>query len=68
MKEEHAEEEKAQDEKEEAEIFSLGKRTLDNPVVIGQIDLDSLNQTTRPKSKTKEQKKKEVRSMKLWKI
>ena len=59
MKEEHAEEEKAQDEKEEAEIFSLGKRTLDNPVVIGQIDLDSLNQTTRPKSKTKEQKKKE---------
>lgn len=48
-----------QDEKEEAEIFSLGKRTLDNPVVIGQIDLDSLNQTTRPKSKTKEQKKKE---------
>ena len=59
VKEEHAEEEKAQDEKEEAEIFSLGKRTLDNPVVIGQIDLDSLNQTTRPKSKTKEQKKKE---------
>ena len=43
----------------EEEIFSFGKRTLDNPVVIGQIDLDSLNQTTRPKSKTKEQKKKE---------
>ena len=50
------EENKAQ---EESEIFTLGKRTLDNPIVIGQIDLDSLNQTTRPKSKTKEQKKKE---------
>ena len=54
--EEEEEENKAQ---EESEIFTLGKRTLDNPIVIGQIDLDSLNQTTRPKSKTKEQKKKE---------
>ena len=59
VKEEPMTEEALQDEKEESEIFSLGKRTLDNPVVIGQIDLDSLNQTTRPKSKTKEQKKKE---------
>ena len=42
------------------EIFSLGKRTLEKtPVVVGKIDLDQLNQSTRPKSKTKEQKKKE---------
>ncbi len=50
--------------KEEGEdkpgIFSLGKRTLEKtPVVVGKIDLDQLNQSTRPKSKTKEQKKKE---------
>ncbi len=29
------------------------------PVILGTIDLDNLNQSTRPKSKTKEQKKKE---------
>lgn len=45
---------------EKTEIFSLGKRTLEKtPVVVGKIDLDQLNQSTRPKSKTKEQKKKE---------
>lgn len=45
---------------EKPEIFSLGKRTLEKtPVVVGKIDLDQLNQSTRPKSKTKEQKKKE---------
>jgi len=45
---------------EEEEIFRLGKRTITPaPVVIGSIDLASLNQSTRPKSKTKEQKKKE---------
>ena len=45
---------------EEDEVFSLGKPVLDvAPVVIGTIDLDLLNQSTRPKAKTKEQKRKE---------
>jgi translation initiation factor IF-2 len=45
---------------EEDEIFKLGVPTLDiNPVVIGSIDLDLLNQSTRPKAKTKEQRRKE---------
>ncbi len=44
----------------EDEIFTLGKNTIDvSPVVIGTIDLDLLNQSTRPKAKTKEQKRKE---------
>lgn len=46
--------------REEEEIFSLGRPTLDvAPVVIGTIDLDLLNQSTRPKPKTKEQKRRE---------
>lgn len=45
---------------EDEEIFTLGKKTLDvSPVVVGTIDLDLINQTTRPKAKTKEQKRKE---------
>jgi len=45
---------------EEDEVFSLSRPTIDaTPVVIGTIDLDLLNQTTRPKAKTKEQKRKE---------
>jgi len=45
---------------EEDEVFSLSRPTIDvAPVVIGTIDLDLLNQTTRPKAKTKEQKRKE---------
>ena len=44
----------------EPEVFTLGKPKLAKvPVVVGKIDLDSLNQSTHPKSKTKEQKKKE---------
>ncbi len=44
----------------EEEIFRIDKHKIANsPVVIGSIDLDSLNQSTRPKSKTKEQKRKE---------
>ena len=55
----NVEEEEEEDEKEE-EIYRIGKRGITpTPVVIGSIDLDSLNQSTRPKSKTKEQKKKE---------
>ena len=42
------------------EVFSLGTPKLKKvPVVVGKIDLDSLNQSTHPKSKTKEQKQKE---------
>jgi translation initiation factor IF-2 len=45
---------------EEDVIFKLGVPTLDiNPVVIGSIDLELINQSTRPKAKTKEQRKKE---------
>lgn len=49
-----------EEEEKEEEIYRIGKRGITpTPVVIGSIDLDSLNQSTRPKSKTKEQKKKE---------
>ena len=42
------------------EIFSLGKPVLANqPKVVGKIDLDTLNQATHPRQKTKEEKKKE---------
>ena len=48
------------DEPEEEVIFTLGKPVSDvSPVVIGTIDLDLINQSTRPKAKTKEQKRKE---------
>ncbi len=42
------------------EIFSLGKPVLKSqPKVVGKIDLDTLNQATHPRQKTKEEKKKE---------
>ena len=45
---------------EEDEVFSLVRPSLDiSPVVIGTIDLELLNQSTRPKPKTKDQKRKE---------
>jgi translation initiation factor IF-2 len=45
---------------EEDEVFSLARPTIDvAPIVIGTIDLNLLNQTTRPKAKTKEQKRKD---------
>ena len=41
-------------------MFTLGTPKLKKvPVVLGKIDLDSINQSTHPKSKTKEQKQKE---------
>lgn len=50
--------EKSDDDGEE--IFRLGKPKITiKPVVVGSIDLANLNQSTRPRSKTKEQKKKE---------
>lgn len=45
---------------DEEEIFTLAKPVLEKtPVVLGTIDLSLINQSTRPKAKTKEQKKKE---------
>ena len=42
------------------EIFTLGKPQLkDGPKVVGRIDLDSIDTSTRPAKKTKEQKRKE---------
>ena len=47
-------------EPKKAEIFTLGKPQLKTaPKVIGQIDLDSIDTSTRPAKKTKEQKRKE---------
>lgn len=44
----------------EPEIFSLGKRTIKSNIkVVTTIDLDALNQNTRPKKKTKQEKLKE---------
>jgi len=46
--------------KPKKEIFTLGKPELKNvPKVIGKIDLDSIDTSTRPAKKTKEQKRKE---------
>lgn len=54
--EEPVEDEKAENEK----IFSLGIPVLENkPKVVGMIDLGAINDSTRPKAKTKEEKKKE---------
>ena len=51
---------KSADKPKEPEVFTLGTPKLKKvPVVVGKIDLDSLNQNTHPKSKTKEQKQKE---------
>ncbi len=45
---------------EKKEIFTLGKPELKNaPKVLGKIDLDSIDTSTRPAKKTKEQKRKE---------
>ncbi len=53
-------EEPVQEEKEEEEIFRLGKPVLKNaPKVLGKIDLSSINQATHPIKKTKEEKRKE---------
>ena len=52
--------EQPKEEKKKTEVFSLGKPVLKNqPKVVGKIDLDTLNQATHPRQKTKEEKKKE---------
>jgi len=51
---------KSQEPQKKKEIFTLGKPELKNaPKVIGKIDLDSIDTSTRPAKKTKEQKRKE---------
>ena len=46
--------------KKEEELFRLDSSRLETKIkVTGKIDLDSLNQSTRPKKKTKEEKRKE---------
>ncbi len=50
----------AQPAEKKKEIFTLGKPELKNaPKVLGKIDLDSIDTSTRPAKKTKEQKRKE---------
>lgn len=50
----------ANPEPKKREIFTLGKPELKNaPKVIGKIDLDAIDTSTRPAKKTKEQKRKE---------
>ena len=47
-------------EKKEAEIFTLNTPTLKTSLnVVGKIDLSAINQQTRPKKKSKEEKRKE---------
>ena len=55
-----AQEPEAKSQEQKKEIFTLGKPVLKNqPKVVGKIDLDTLNQATHPRQKTKEEKKKE---------
>ena len=57
---EQAKGEEPKPEPKKTEIFTLGKPVLKNqPKVVGKIDLDTLNQATHPRQKTKEEKKKE---------
>lgn len=55
-----AEKPKAEEPKREAEIYTISTPVLTNtPKVIGKIDLSAINQQTRPKKKTKEEKRNE---------
>jgi len=59
-KAEEAKNEEAKVEKPKPEIFTLGKPELKNaPKVLGKIDLNAIDTSTRPAKKTKEQKRKE---------
>lgn len=49
---------------EEAKVFKLARPEIKNqPKVVGKIDLSAINQATHPTKKTKEEKKKSVRSV-----
>ncbi len=56
----NAEEPAVAEKKEESSVFTLATPTLANtPKVIGKIDLSAINQQTRPKKKTREEKRNE---------
>ena len=58
--------EKPVDEKPKQEIFTLGKPQLKNaPKVLGKIDLNSIDTSTRPAKKSKEEKRKEREARQL---
>jgi len=60
------EEEKPVEEKPKQEIFTLGKPQLKNaPKVLGKIDLNSIDTSTRPAKKSKEEKRKEREARQL---
>ena len=53
-------EEKPAEAKKDPEIFSTGTPVLKNTInVVGKIDLEAINQSTRPKKKSKEERRKE---------
>jgi len=65
-KAEEQEEPRETQKSEEPEIFTLGKRTIKpNIKVVTTIDLDALNQNTRPRRKTKQEKLKEQEDKKM---
>lgn len=52
--------EETKPESKDDEIFTIKRPELENKItIVGKIDLDALNTTTRPKPKTKEEKRKE---------
>lgn len=61
VKEEMTEEEPTERQEEEPKVFTLKSETQLAPKVnvLGKIDLSAINQNTRPKKKTKEERKKE---------
>ncbi len=60
--EEDEEEPEPQESEEDSNHIKIQAATIAAPKVLGKIDLDSINQQTRPKKKTSEEKKKERES------
>ena len=60
--EEDEEEPETQESEEDSNHIKIQAATIAAPKVLGKIDLDSINQQTRPKKKTSEEKKKERES------
>ncbi len=60
VKQPQTESEVEPDEKKEPEVFTYGTATIKNtPKILGKIDLSSINQQTRPKKKSKEERRSE---------
>ncbi len=58
--EEDEQEEKEENSEDDSQVFRLNKPVIESNIrVTGKIDLSSINQSTRPKKKTKEEKRKE---------